>query len=300
MEPRNPDLEPSDWSFPSWLERHLLPDSRFARAYNALGDGRRALLKSLIARHYALTSPVGPLQSTTTERFGLFERASVREPAPFALLLLDPSIESPALFLAALLPALCARVPEVLVARLGSRGAVPDALLASCELAGQERLAALGPLNTQRLLTECASSGLPGIILHPDTVGIRRVLGKPAVRQAFDASPVRLVPLRPPRAAGLWRDTSLDFPPEDVALLYGDLPFETLGAVPGQRSRKAQDEDAWQGFSSAQRDLLLVPAARAGQGRAAVTVSGACLGLWRWPGLHLDTFVRERHVFLSS
>lgn len=300
METQIPDLEPSDWSFPSWLERHLLPDSRFARAYNALGDVRRALLKGLIARHYALTPPVGPLQSSTTERFGLLERASDRQPAPFALLLLDPSIDSPALFLAALVPALCARVPEVLVVRLGKRGAVPDALLASCELAGQERLAALGPFNLQRLLIECASSGQPGVILHPDTADIRRVLDKPAVRQALNASPVRLVPLRPPRAAGLWRDTSLDFPPEEVALLYGDLPFETLGAVPGQRSRKAQDEDAWQGFSSAQRDLLLVPATRAGQGRAMVIVSGACLGMWRWPGLHQDTFVQERHVFLST
>jgi hypothetical protein len=300
MEPPIPDLEPSGWSFPSWLERHLLPDSRFARAYNALGDARRALLKSLITRHYALTPPVGPLQSSTTCRFGLFERTSVREPAPFALLFLDASIDSPALMLAALVPALCARVPEVLVVRLGGRADVSDTLLASCELVGQERLAALGPLNFQRLLMDCAVSGLPGIILYPDTADSRHVLGRPAVRQALEASPLRLAPLRTPCAAGLWRDSSLDFPPEDVALLYGDLPFETLGAVPGQRSRKAQNEAAWQSFRSVQRDLLLVPAARAGQGRAAITVSGACLGLWRWPGLHQDIFVQERHVFIST
>lgn len=300
MEPPIPDLESSAWTFPQWLEPHLVPDVRFARAYNSLGDAPRALIKSVIAQHHVLTPPVGPHWSSNTCRFGVLERTSVLEPVPFVLLLLDASIDCPALFLAALLPALCARVPEVLVVRQGKRDAVPDSLLVSCELSGQERVAALGPLQIKRLLTDCASGGEPGVVLYPDTSEYRRVLGQSAVRQAVEASCLRLVPLCAPRAAGLWRDTSLDFSPEDVALLYGALPFETRGAVPGQRGRKAPDEDAWQTFRSVQRDLLLVPAARAEQGRAAVTVSGACLGLWCWPGMSTNTFVQERRIFTST
>lgn len=300
MEPPIPDLESSAWTFPQWLEPHLVPDVRYARAYNALGDERRALIKNVIAQHYVLTPPVGPLWSSNSSRFGILERTTVLEPVSFVLLLLDASVDCPALFLAALMPALCARVPEVLVVRLGKRGAVPDSLLVSCELSGQERVAALGPLQIRRVLTDCACGGKPGVVLHPDTAEFRRLLEQSALRQAVDASCLRFVSLRAPRAAGLWRDTSLDFPPEDVALLYGGLPFETLGAIPGQHGRKAQDEAAWQAFNSVQRDLLLVPAARAGQGRAAVTVSGSCLGLWRWPGVHANTFVLQRQSFTST
>ncbi len=297
MEPPVPDFEPSAWTFPGWLGPHMLADSRFARAYNALGDDRRALLKSLIARHYALTPPAGTFQTHSTERCGILERSVLRAPAPFALLLLDASIDSPALFLSALLPALCARVPQVLAVRLGPRSALSDALLVSCELAGVESLAALGPVQAQRLLADCAQSSEPGLVLYADSAEIRRILNRPAVRQALDASPLTLVPLRAPRLAGLWRDTSLDFPPEDVALLYGGLPFECRGAAPGNHARTAPDESSWHDFSLAPRDLLLVPPARSGQGRAAVTVSGDCLGLWRWPQLHPNIFVQERQIF---
>lgn len=295
-----PGSEPSPWAFPAWLEEHQLSDARFAKAYNALGDQRRALIKGLIARHYALTPPCGPASSSATRRFDLLEHTSLQEPAPFVLLLLDGLLDAPALFLSALMPALCARVPQVLVARLGQRSAVPDALLASCELCGQERFAALGPMLLQRLLLECAASGEPGLVLYPDTPEFRRLLGQKELRQVLDAAPLRLVPLRAPRVCAIWRDSSIDFPPEDVALLYGALPFEAAGAVPGMRSRTAPDEDAWTAFCEVRRDLLLAARACAGQHRAAVTVSGECLGLWRWPELHPGLFVQERQIFLST
>lgn len=300
MESCIPSSEASSWTLPAWLEPHQITDTRFARAYNALGDQRRALLKGLIARHYALNPPSGPACSTAIERFDLMERTRSVEPVSSVLLLLDQSIDAPALFLAALMPALCARAGQVLVARLGRKSAVSDALLVSCELSGQERLAALGPVLLQRLLLDCAASGEACVVVHPDTAEFRRLLSQKSLREALDASAMRFVPLRAPRTSGLWRDTSLDFPPHDVELLYGALSFDSAGAIPGQRSRMAPDEDAWAAFSTEQRDLLLVPAARAGQGSAAVSVSGDCLGLWRWPELHPGLFVRERQVFTSS
>ncbi len=164
MEPPIPDFEPSAWSFPEWLQAHMVPDGCFARAYNRLGDARRALIKSLIARHFVLNPPKGTLHTGRTDRFGLLERSSVCGPAPFALLLTDAGIDAPALFLASLLPALCARVPEVLAVRLGKRRDVPDSLLVACELSGQERLATLESFKKGEIVvlvaTDVAARGL--------------------------------------------------------------------------------------------------------------------------------------------
>lgn len=297
MEPPIPDSDPGEGIYPAWLDQRLVSDFRFARAYNSLGDERRALIKGLVARHYRLQH-CGPSQVEQSEAFGIFDRKLVRQPVPFVLILVDALFDAPALMLAALLPALCARVPQVLVARLG-KGA-PDALLVACELSGQERLATLGPVQLQRLLFELAVGSAPGAVIHPDTEDFRRMLAKPALRQALDASPLRLLPLRAPRLPGLWRDAAADFPPADVALLYGALNFEEQGAAPGQLNQSHADDAAWQYFAAVPRDLLLAPAARAGQSRAALTASGECLGMWRWSKLQHAAFALERQTFLPT
>lgn len=297
MEPPILDSDLSEWTFPAWLEQRLVSDFRFARAYNALGDERRALIKGLVARHYSLQH-CGPSCVEQSEAFGIFDRKLVRRPLPYALILVDSLFDAPALMLAALLPALCARVPQVLVARLG-KGA-PDALLVACELSGQERLATLGPVQLQRLLFELAVGGAPGAVIHPDTEDFRRVLSKPVLRQALDASPLRLLPLRAPRLPGLWRDAPGDFPPADVALLYGALSFDEQGAAPGHGEQDQPGDANWLSFAAVPRELLLAPAARAGQSRAAVTSSGDCLGMWRWPQLQHPVFALERQTFLPT
>lgn len=298
MESSIPWPEPASWTPPQWLERHLVPDGRFARAYNALADDRRALLKGLIARHYILNPPRQPQASAQAERFDLFTRTRASAPVSFVLVLTEAVFDAPALFLAALMPALCARVPQVLAVRLGKRSAMPDSFLTGCELAGQESVAALGPVLLQRLLLECAASGEGGVVLHPDTPVFRRLLGQGALRAAIDTSGLRLVPLRLPQGAGLWRDAGQQLPAEDVTLLYGGLRFEEGGARPGRRNRAVvPDEIAWRAFNSASRDLLLLPEARIAQARAGVCVAESCLGQWRWPELWPGLFLRERQLF---
>lgn len=297
MESCFPCSEPSGWSPPDWFETHLIPDVRFAKAYNALADDRRALLKGLIARHFALNPPSPAASTSVTERFDLFSRRSIRGPAPFVLLLTDRELDAPALFLAALLPALCARVPQVLVCRVGKKSDVPDSLLVSCELSGQERVAAVGPVLLQRLLTDCAASGDAGVVLYPDTSAFRHIISQSALRAALDASALRLTALRPPRACGLWRDECHQFPPLDVALLYGLLNFDIGGVAPGAR-KAGPDEKGWKAFRAVPRDLDLLPQARAGQGRGLVTVTESCLGQWAWPELVPDFFVQQRQTFL--
>lgn len=263
-----------------WLADRLLPDARFARAYNALGDARRALLKSRIADHYALLPPRPDLRAELAELLpgGLALRQTDR-PRPFVVILADAALDAPAFLLAALMPALCSGAGSVLVARLGSRAAVPDALLTACELAGQERVAALGPGQAARLMADLASSGAPGLVLHPDTQDLRTLLRKPSVAAALHDSPLRLSPLRLPSRPALWRDEPGQFDPRRVEFLYGQLAFEA-GSGAG-----------FEAFASTRRDLLLLPDARAGQPTAAsLAVAEAYAGLWLWPDLTRAAF----------
>lgn len=302
------------WTCPAWVEQHLLPDLRFAQAYDALGDDRRCLLKGLIARHYALNPPCGAPASRCVEGFELVERSVCREPVPFVLILLDAVLAAPALFLSALVPALCARTQHVLAVRLGPKADVPDPLLVSCELAGLERLAALGPQLMQRLVGECAASGLPGVVLHPDTPEFRKLLSQKDLSQALDVSPLRLIGLRAPRNAGVWRDVPKDFPSDVLSLLYGQLPLECGGVEPGASAgpkgaaRKAAaskaDGQDFAAFASdggpGPRDLLLAPRERLGATLpASVTSSGPCLGMWRWRELPPGIFTHERLSFTA-
>ena len=305
MESASPRPAPVRWTPPAWLEQSLLPDRLFARAYEALGDARRARLKTVIAAQFALNPPRQTLARETIDQLpsGLTRRTTCI-PRPFALLFTDESLDAPALFLAALLPALSSRIAEVLVLRLGGKASVPDALLTACELAGQERVAALGPVQAERLLLQCASSGQPGLVLCPDTENLRRLFSRPRLREALDASPLCVSPLALPRRLGLWRDAPGQFDPEALALLYGPLVFDCGGVKPGSRGRAPADS-AFASFAAAPRDLLLIPEARCGAGQggqvgAARLVSEPHLGLWTWPELTPGVFALTQVALRSA
>ena len=285
------------WTCPTWLAPRFIADACFARAYDALGDQRRALLKGLIADHFALTPPVQSLAAQCSQQFvsGLARHTS-SAPRPFVLLLTDASLDAPALFLAALMPALCSGVAEVLVLRLGARpgqpGGPPDALLTACELAGQERVAALSPTLALRLLSECAQSGLPGLVIYPDTPVLRRLFARPDLRGQLDASALRLAPLRLPQSLGLWRDAPAQFDPAVLEFLFGARTFEAGGAMPGRRTGKHLTDAAFSAFAATRRDLLLVPDDRlaTGQGGARLVAGASRTGLWTWPELSPELF----------
>lgn len=294
MEPPLPEHDPGPSPFPAWIEPLLVPDSSFSRAYAELGDRTRSLLKGLIARQYALCQPAAPLALSVRERHGDFAREYDLSPIPFALILVDAQLAAPAFLLAALLPALCARVPRVLVGWLGPRGDAPASLLTACELAGQERVAALGPVQGRRLLEHCAAFGRPGLVLHPETAAFSRLLLRAPLAERLADSPLRLRALRAPLHAALWRDAPNDPPAEDVALLYGALALESGGPGCGP---DAQD---WPAFCGRERELLLYPEGRQRPDGAGLAVSSGCLGMWRWPDLGTQTFLRRREVFTSA
>lgn len=302
MESCTPWLGLAPWSPPAWLENTFLPDARFARAYEALAANRRALIKGLVARHFVLNQPGACPSIRMEERYPLFSRRRETSPVPLVILLNDGSLDAPALFLAALLPALCAGVGQVLALRLGTKHSVPDSLLVSCELAGQERLAALGPRQLQNLLLDCAGSAGPAVLLYPQTEVLRPLLEQKALRAALDASALRRMPLTLPRAPGLWRDAPGQFPANELDLLYGQLVFEEGGAAPNGLAQPA--ETAWNTFCAVPRDLLLVPNSRLEQISAGCAVRSVCaegcVGHWTWPEILPGLFSMERETVLTT
>ncbi|MDP3428384.1 MAG: hypothetical protein Q8S17_13535 [Humidesulfovibrio sp.] len=311
-----PGLSRPAWTCPTWLAPRFIADARFSQAYDALGDQRRALLKGLIGDHFALTPPVQSLGAQCSHQLtsGL-ARHTRSAPRPFVLLLTDASLDAPALFLAALMPALCSGAAEVLVVRLGAgpgqpKGlpdALPDALLTGCELAGQERVAALSPALCQRLLSECALSAQPGLVLYPDTPVLRRLIARPELRAQLDASALRLTPLRLPQRLGIWRDAPDQFDPAVLEFLFGSQVFEAGGATPGRRTAKPPTEAAFSAFAATRRDLLLVPEERvpkdrlaAGQGTARLVVGQSRTGLWTWGELSPELFLAVTQAFGSA
>jgi hypothetical protein len=289
----HPSAEPEAWGFPAWIDAHLAADAQFAKAYESMPDASRALIKSAIARHYALRLPAGRIGCSHTDCFSLFTRRVDEEPAPYVLIVLDEATDAPALALAALMPAICARVPQVLVCRCGQKNALPDGLLVACELAGQERLAALAPAGVERLVAECAAAETPGVILHSDTPSQRRIFARPSLREALDASTVRVFALRPPRRCAVWRDAPEQFPEADLALMYGGLNFRQAGAT--------ADGPDFPSLSAAPLELMLLPRSRmAGGVRAAVSLDESCLGHWRWRDLCPDLFLRRTETLAAT
>ncbi|MFW5735588.1 MAG: hypothetical protein ACOCWR_11060, partial [Oceanidesulfovibrio sp.] len=149
---------------PSWLLDAALSDAPFARAFDAVGEERRALLKTAIAR---LTTVYGV--SDVQERheirnygagFAMSRRTSL---ARCAFIVLCQGFASPAALLGALVPALLAGVPEVVVVRLVENDPEPwpDALLCAMELAGQELAVDLDLESFRSLLADMPGVGFP-------------------------------------------------------------------------------------------------------------------------------------------
>ncbi|MDL2272436.1 hypothetical protein LJC23_05325 [Desulfovibrio sp. OttesenSCG-928-I05] len=142
-------------SFPLWIEDRLVDDGRFAAAYDTLSDQQRGACKLAIARLETVYGGMLPGRDLRHIEANGVAHIMRREPVPWALFLLGQGFASPARLLAALMPAVLAGVPNILVCRV--RGGVtpaplPPALLAALELSGQELVADLTPRDARKLV----------------------------------------------------------------------------------------------------------------------------------------------------
>ncbi|EFL53218.1 conserved hypothetical protein [Solidesulfovibrio fructosivorans JJ]] len=156
--------------WPPSMERGRVADAAFARAYAAVTDRQRSLLKTGIAAIYAACG--GPMPPYRRERLVLghdlvLDRLDT--PLDFAVVLCGAGFASPARLAAAVIPALCARVPEVAAVRVGG-GSWPQPLLTTLELCGVETACRIGVRALAGLWRELARQRGRGAVVLLDGV----------------------------------------------------------------------------------------------------------------------------------
>ncbi len=139
------------------LAKYDIDDALRAHAYEASSATKRACLKNAIAFH-ALEDE-GPSHTHIQREYaakGYLLNKQI-SPAPWVLCICAPDYNSPARFIAALMPALMAQVPQIYVLHMGKPA---PSLLVALELLGIEQALAIAEksLNeVQELLTDLST-----------------------------------------------------------------------------------------------------------------------------------------------
>lgn len=281
-------------TIPEWLESRKVDDEDFSRAYAAVTDSQRALLKTCIARHLSWIE-AGGVQSVASRRtlrqgFTVFSRSS---PAKGLILALAPGVRSPARLLAAVLLAVAAGTDELVVVLPVDPPGREEPLLTALELAGCECVLRAGTAETERLFCETAAA----------RSDVRMVfMGEPPggmasdMQQLVSGGRVILLPGLDLRL-GLWWDEDDLLDIEAVSWAHPDLAIECWnGPAAGVPQDWVRQEGAWERCLDCGYDALFVPT-----GKVEDAMSGAQLalgpgheGCWVWPGLGSDHFLIHR------
>ena len=148
--------------FPIGVDAWRVSDAAFARAYAVTGDRGRALIKSCIAGLYQAWRPGSAASTSTTERFLDGQvRIEGLTPRPWFALAIGPDVASPSQLVAAIMPALVSRIPQVLVFRPKARTGWPPALLTALELCGVEQVFSPSMGNFKHCLKTLGEPGSP-------------------------------------------------------------------------------------------------------------------------------------------
>ncbi len=274
--------------FSRYVEEFRVADSLFAEAYEGVGDRRRSVLKKWIARLYLFWGRERVRSRTDIQHWdqGDMTRATT-QPLAWTLFVLSPDFSSPAQLLAALLPALLAGVPRVLVVREENGALFPAELLVAMELAGQEGVLEMGGRDICGLVRTARSTRLPGRVCR---------LGS----SSLDASLQELLPgntLWMPGAvtrAGIWFDADRAWDRETLAWTLPDTVFSAGGDIPPDTS--APEMIPYAGtltdFMNEGFDALYLPSPDASAGILCPRVFGPGQeGGWIWPDLAPSAFM---------
>lgn len=278
------------FAFPDLIERHLVTDAAFGAAYDAVSPEERAVLKTAIARMAASPTKAAPIlrHSVTMTRQGVSLHEQNR-PAPWALVLWDAAHAGPTRILAALMPAMLAGVPNILVCRVTAdesgktepSGPFPLPLLTALELAGQELAAECDSGTALHLVNACCEADPHGRLVLlgsaavlDDAARVAASFGVPAYR---NAAPVR-IGVAASSFSGPVGDDALRFvhPDADLVSFAGDAAPGGFSAVFCAGDRVA--------------DFL---------GTAPLVLSPGNEGYWAWPALDAG-FFRETNTGLSG
>ncbi|MBF0513961.1 MAG: histidinol dehydrogenase, partial [Desulfovibrionaceae bacterium] len=206
----------------------LVPDDRFAAAYDATTPMQRGWLKTTVRYLFELHHDHRRGEATQSASYaGGFAVSRLARPKDFALVLTPGPTAAPARLLAAALPALLAGVPEVAVASLDGKLSGPA--LTALELAGLETALETTPARFAELVRGLGETSARGLILllAPGALkpGIAAALASSPNIEVWSAPPPRLAVLAAPRTR--WDYAAL-------ALAHGGSPVEVYGPAPGE------------------------------------------------------------------
>ena len=276
------ELLPRFW--PPVLEQGRVADRAFATAYAALPDRNRAWIKTGLAALYAALGGPMPLAVGQERVCGHDLSLATREtPLDFVLVACGPGFASPARLMAAVLPALCARVPEVAAVRVG--GAWPKPLLTTLELCGIESAFRLGARAFAGLGKELAGLGRGAIVVLD---GLAAPATGPTGPQVFHA--------RVAGRVGIFPEADTPFDWDALAFAQPDLTLCVHGGSAPDQAPFVAAAGTLADAAGLGYDAVYVGDAKA---EAALAVARLSLGpgretLWLWPQLGPEVF-RRRH-----
>lgn len=270
--------------WPDVLEQGRVPDATFAAAYARVADRERAWIKTGLAGIYAACG--GPLEPGCRQerlcghdlRLGWVER-----PLDFVLVVCGASFTSPARLAGAILPALCARVPEVAAVRVG--GAWPKPLLTTLELCGVESVFRLGLRAFSGLGRELAGRGRGAVIVLDGVV-----------RPSWDVPGVRVLAARLDAPLGVFPGPDAAFDWEALAFAHPDATFRVHGpscpdGAPFAAAAGGLAEAGDLGYAAVFVGEADVDAAL---GVAPLVLGPGRETFWLWPGIAPETFRHKR------
>jgi hypothetical protein len=168
-------MNASEPELPPWLTQCLVSDDVLAQAYEESAPALLASCKHTLAVQHAFfgEAPDWEEQRLSRSAHG-FHSCACSRPADWALVIFDAEYASAPRLLAALMPALLARVPLVLCA--STPGPARPELLCALELAGQEQIYALDAAQSLDLVQSLAAQPGQGrlVLLHRGALSVLR------------------------------------------------------------------------------------------------------------------------------
>ncbi|EPR30730.1 hypothetical protein dsat_1452 [Alkalidesulfovibrio alkalitolerans DSM 16529] len=273
--------------------RRRVPDSAFARAYEAVDDSCMAALKTAIAGLFAMYPPrPGDAQKPRRQEWSLgWLDASFKEtPLDFVIFLLPDSPISPLKLLAALVPARTSGVRQVIVVRREA-AKWEDEVLVALELAGQEAVHVCDDSMETRIAKSLGASKSLGVVVDMagDWAGFAQT---PAVRC------VRLAQAAP---LGVFYEGPEEFALRMISRLHPDSGITVWNAprkVRGMRHRSGDFET----FLTQPYAAAFVPChlRECAASRFPLTLCPGAETFWWWPRLLPADFSACRLSLLSG
>ncbi|MGM0645026.1 MAG: hypothetical protein ACQESV_01320 [Thermodesulfobacteriota bacterium] len=232
------------------IEPYLVEDETFGQAYEAVGDVRRSWLKTQIARLHSWYGR-GPRDAEVRECESAegCRRYSVWHPPKWGLVVVDESVQAPALGIGGILPLLMSGCPEVVVARVGNSD-WPAGLLTALELLGIELAVSL-PENETSALQNVSGEG--GIVLTLGSGATTYAQGLSWLNTNTGTFAATL-----PRRIGVWDTPAERWDWPALAWLYTGIPIDVWGE-PGAEKVGNVLQGTWSDFCAQSYSMVCVP-----------------------------------------